>query len=842
MTQVLPTLTEKELTPSPSDSDAGFGALSTSKGPLPLKAMDVRVRLEGLLARLQLTQTFVNTHGEPIEATYIFPLPDRAGVTRFRMTVAGRVIEGQLKERGEARREYTQAIRDGHRAAITEEERPGVFTLRVGNLPAGESATVELTLAGPIAYADGEATFRFPFVVAPRYVPGSALPGPFVGDGVASDTDAVPDASRISPPVLLPGFPNPVRLSLAVEIPHSSLVPYDVRSSLHTVVEEESATERRLRLLPGERLNRDFILRYRLAEERIQSALTLHPDAEGKEGTFLLTLVPPQLARETVRARDVVFVLDRSGSMSGWKMVAARRAVERMVETLKDHDRFTVLAFDDRVETPTSFTGDALTPGGNTQRYQASQWLATIQSRGGTEMAQPLHRAVELLTQHHEEDGRRDRIVVLITDGQVGNEDQILRDIGQHARKIRIFTLGIDRAVNAAFLRRLSDIGGGASELVETEERLEEVMDRIHRQIGTAVLTGISLEAEGLSLVRDSISPSRLPDLFAGTPLVVMGRYTGSPEGTVMVRAGDATGGPISLHVKGRRDEKLAIGSVWARARLRDLEDRYVIQHNAKLERMIVELSLRFNVLCRFTAYVAVDRDEVVNKGGQSHTIVQPVEQPEGWEAKSTMYGAMLSAPLACAAPSPPASLACKSLRADDMDEATRARKTRSPQANWKSQAPARDMAPPPPPVPCSPAHEEAHRFESHPTEKEGFFGRLKRWFLGGEEEASNTHDDLLRQAEDIRRAMAGASPDVAVRVQVLRRILQWLESFLRVARPTSETQATINRLNELLPRLRQLLAKTPPLEAEVQNLWTEVEQAVAGVVSADDRQSSFWK
>src|SRR5262249_33655086 len=255
--------------------EAGFGALTTERGCLPLKALDVQARLDGLIARVTLTQTFVNVHAEALEATYIFPLPDRAAVTRFRLEAAGRVIEGELKERGAARREYDQAIQAGQRAAITEEERPGVFTMRVGNLPPGEEATVRLTLTGPLPYSEGEATFRFPLVVAPRYVPGVPLPGPSVGDGVVPDTDAVPDASRISPPVLLPGFPNPVRLGLSVEVPTSSLKPSDFHSSLHTIVESEDNDTRLFRLQPGERLDRDFILRFRIAEERIVTSLSL---------------------------------------------------------------------------------------------------------------------------------------------------------------------------------------------------------------------------------------------------------------------------------------------------------------------------------------------------------------------------------------------------------------------------------------------------------------------------------------------------------------------------------------------------------------------------------------
>src|SRR5260370_26651103 len=360
--------------PMISDDEVGIGrhtdvffcndTATTEKGPLPLKALDVKARVTSLIAEVAVRQTFVNTHSEPLEATYIFPLPDRAAVTRFRLEVAGRIVEGQLKERGAARKEYDRAIQEGRRAAITEEERPGVFTMRVGNLPPGEAATVHLTLAGPLPYADGEATFRFPLVVAPRYIPGAPLPGPSVGDGVAPDTDAVPDASRISPPVLLPGFPNPVRLSLAVEFPElgpaSDRDPAparDFRASLHTVQEDEGTRGPRFILQPGERLDRDFVLRFRLAGAQIRTSLAVQPDDTGDEETFALTLVPPASRKGAIKPRDVIFVLDRSGSMGGWKMVAARRALARMVESLTDPGPFRGFAFDGLIETPARLDG-----------------------------------------------------------------------------------------------------------------------------------------------------------------------------------------------------------------------------------------------------------------------------------------------------------------------------------------------------------------------------------------------------------------------------------------------------------------------------------------------------
>src|SRR5580692_5141671 len=216
-----------------TEPDAGLGTLATSRGNLPLDAVDVRAAIAGTSARVELTQEFRNPFDVPLEATYIFPLPDRAAVTGMRMKCAGHVVEGVLRERSRARDEYDRAIAEGRRAAIAEEDRPDVFTMRVGNISPGERVTVRLTLVQLLSYSDGELTFRFPLVVAPRYIPGNPLPGAPAGSGVAPDTDAVPDASRITPPVLLPGFPNPVRLGLSVEFAPSPLAPSALKSSLH---------------------------------------------------------------------------------------------------------------------------------------------------------------------------------------------------------------------------------------------------------------------------------------------------------------------------------------------------------------------------------------------------------------------------------------------------------------------------------------------------------------------------------------------------------------------------------------------------------------------------------
>ncbi|MEV0201377.1 VIT domain-containing protein [Nonomuraea sp. NPDC050691] len=596
--------------------DAGFGALRTDRGNLPLESVDVTAAVSGLVAGVEVAQGFRNPFDVTLEATYVFPLPDRAAVTAFRMEAGDRVIEGVLKERGQARADYDRALREGRRAAIAEEERPDVFTIRVGNILPGDRVTVRMSLSQPLPYEDGAATFRFPLVVAPRYIPGTPLDGPSAGDGTMPDTGAVPDASRITPPVLLPGFPAPVRLSLAVTLDPAGLDLRDVSSSLH-VVEEDGHT---VRLRPGERLDRDFILRL-----GFDASTSLQIDTGETEGgaTFALTVVPPAL--EAPRApRDLVLLLDRSGSMAGWKMVAARRAAARIVDTLTSADRFAVLTFDSVVEQP--FEG--LVEASDRNRYRAVEHLARVDARGGTELLEPLREAVALLPPA--EGRERVLVLVLVTDGQVGNEDQILEQAGGALSAMRVHAVGIDRAVNAGFLGRLAGLGAGRCELVESEDRLDAAMDQIHRRIGAPLVTDLALK--GLDAEPGTVT--HLGAIFPGVPLRVYGRLRGGePRGTTVTVRGLAAGEPWERQVTATAVDNPALRAVWARAHLRALEDRYAMGEH-ELEAEIVRVSLEYGVLCRFTAYVAVD-SRTVAEGGPEHRVIQPVEPPSGWEMPS---------------------------------------------------------------------------------------------------------------------------------------------------------------------------------------------------------------
>jgi Ca-activated chloride channel family protein len=787
MTAPLPLLTEAEVHAVIGDEPEerrSFGCLRTDRGMMPMTALDVDARIVGTFAHTRLTQTFENSSGVPVEATYIFPLPDRAAATRFTMRVAGRTVEGELQERGEARRTYDRAISQGKRASIAEEERPGTFSLRVGNLMPGESATIILEMSGPLPVADGEVTYRFPLVVAPRYMPGKRLGGDDVGDGVHSDTDAVPDASRISPPVLLAGCPNPVRLSLRCAIDPAGLPLSSVRSALHAAWADEAQGLLQVNVAAGERLNRDFILRFRLGDGAMRTsaratdtATDFGAVAAAGFGTgtasvggdaFMLTLLPAMTGQQK-RPRDVVFVVDRSGSMEGWKMVAARRAVARMVDSLRSSDRFCVLAFDTVVDACPSL-GQKLAAATDRHRFQAVEWLATVDGRGGTEMAQPLATAANLLAAG---DLERDRVLVFVTDGQVGNESQLIKVLGSRLKGSRVFALGIDQAVNAGFLNRLAALGGqGEAELVESEDRVDEVLTRCHRRIDTPLVRDLTVHIEGASLVDGTLSPARLPDVVEGVPAVVTGvlkRHPGQ-QPTLVVSGIDSAGGRFSSRVPVETSGNPALLAAWGRLHLRDLEDQFDGHRGdrATLNRRIIETSLATKVLCRFTAFVAVDH-EVANVGGRLHKVTQAVESPAGWGAEKSEGAAVakrrMSAPAA-----PPTSASPAPVRAsvsmpdldDDADDMVYGISAEAEEgfADMAPGAPMRSggAAPLPPPAPPAP--------RSAPASLGGMVARAKSAVFGGRqsEEKRKQKDDGLADHADKERAPSTLAPGAELR------------------------------------------------------------------------------
>lgn len=659
---------------------SGFGALRTSVGNLPLKQLQYQTRIVGLAVHTTIAQTYYNPFDECIEATYIFPIEGEQAVIDCQMWIGTRVVRASLKERGQARADYQRAIARGHRAALLEENRPETFSMKVGNIAPGEAVQVRIETVGHLPVVDGEWTLRIPLVVAPRYTSGFALPQNFAsqsaGNGVAVDTDQVPDASAVSPPTWLPGFASPVDLKLEVTVTPGSLAtrsdwPSRLRCSLHAVSTQASgdgeAKSCSILVQPGERINRDFILRGTYAESSIVAAIAIEPSPQSAQPTpaddrsaFAIQIVPPKVDAKV--SRDIVFLLDRSGSMGGWKMDAARRGISRLIDSLSPDDCFRVIVFDDKVESPPLGDPHPLLQGlsiprGNgvhwasatdANRYEAVRWLAKIEARGGTEMGMAIKHSLDgFVGLPSPEIGSpmRARAIVLVTDGQITGEDSLLRLLGQspESQRPRIFCLGVDRAVNGSVLQRLTKLTGGTYELVESHNRLDEVMKRFASEIGSPALSDLEVIAENSSADFQWV-PSNAKTLYAGRAMSIYGRVPPGLPLAITLRGRLASGQlwQTRLDVPANLDQPTGAATLlpmWARGRIRELEDRLTSQSNRdlSLKQQIIDCSLGSRVLSRYTAFVAVDESERVNVDGHLHQVTQPVELPDGWQEMSMM-------------------------------------------------------------------------------------------------------------------------------------------------------------------------------------------------------------
>ncbi len=643
------------------------------RSPLPLAGVAISARVAERVATVTVTERFHNPYTEALEATYVFPLGGGCAVSDFELRVGGRVLQGRVQERGEARREYQQAIAEGKRAALLEQERDDVFTVQVGNLPPGEEVEVRVTYSERLPFfEDGATELRLPLVVAPRYIPGTPLDRNPVGTGVELDTDAVPDASRITPPRLAPGFDPKVSLSIEVDLAldETGGAIADLACTQHATRTSAGPGMVRIALArTDEPLDRDFALRWRLGSGRVQSSLLVWRDAEG-EAYGLLSVLPPRRDGFLGLARDVVFVVDRSGSMQGPKMASAARACATLLGTLGPRDRFAIQAFDNTVEW--------LVPAGaarelNEAYFQTAdeagiehgeRWLRAIDARGGTELDGAIGQALSLVAARRTIAGRAP-VVVVLTDGQVGDEARVLKRIQSSVGDARVFSVGIDTAPNDGFLKRLAALGGGTATFVAPGTALEEALREVGREIGAPLVVDVTVEDPGAGIEAGSQAPARMPDLFAGRAAAVFFRMR--TPGRVRVRGRFTDGTAYDETVESRPVSLPGIAHLWARARVTDLEDRFRMEPSAQaqIREEIVRLAVRHTLLTRFTAFIVVDHSEVTNKDGSLRKVTQPVETPAQWEmeqsqtrvgggARLGMLAAGMAATAPCKAPLPP--------------------------------------------------------------------------------------------------------------------------------------------------------------------------------------------
>jgi len=592
-------------------------------GECPLKHTDVQAEVAGNLSSVTVTQQFHNPSNDKIEAVYVFPLPQDAAVYDMEMKVGARRIRGLVKPRDEARRIYEQAREQGHVASLLDQERPNIFTQSVANIEPGAAVEITLRYSEVLPYKDGFFSFVFPMVVGPRYIPGQ--PGDRKGTGWSPDTDQVPDASRITPPVAGKGTRAGHDISVQVQLDAGCPI-LDLRSELHEVQTERQGTSARVRLADKATIpNRDFILNYSVAGESVQDAFLTH--ARDGRGHFVLILQPPLRPKVSdISPKELVFVVDTSGSMSGAPLEKCKETMEMCLRGVNPKDTFNVITFSG----DTHLLFDEPVPATEQNIARARAFLEGARGGGGTEMM----KAVEAALAPSGSASNAVRIVTFMTDGYVGNDMAILDAIQKHSGA-RVFPFGIGQSVNRFLLDGMAAAGRGEVEYVTLNARGEGAARRFFERVRNPVLTNVSVDWGNLAV--EEVLPRRIPDLFSSKPVVVSGRYVKPGEGRVVLRGllgGKAWERSVAVRLPGDQAAHAVVDQLWARAKVQDLMNQDWLgvqrgQPQGQVKEEITRLGVDYRIMTQFTSFVAVE-EMVVTEGGAPRTVAVPVEMPEG--------------------------------------------------------------------------------------------------------------------------------------------------------------------------------------------------------------------
>ncbi|MGF1462265.1 MAG: marine proteobacterial sortase target protein [Maricaulaceae bacterium] len=647
----------------------------------PRVATDVEIAVAGPIARVRVTQAFTNPSDAWVEGVYVFPLPEDAGVDRLKMIIGERVIDGEIQEKAQARATYEQARSEGRKASLIEQSRPNLFTNSVANIGPGETVVVQIEYQDAARYEDGAWTLRFPLVVAPRYAPEpDRVETVDIGPGGFAVRDPVPDRDAITPPVLNPALePDAARLPVTLRARIDAGFPLVRLDSLHHpfTVEADGAAQI-LRLDGAVRANRDVVIEW--AAEPAQTPRAALFQEHWKGETYVMAMIAPPEdlgAAAPDQPREAVFIIDNSGSMAGPSIAQAKAALIHGLDGLEPRDRFNVIRFDNTftalfpVAQPA--TPDALA--------QARSFVQRLDAEGGTEILAPLDYA---LSSGGEDAGSHVRQVILLTDGAVGNEAQILETVSDRLGGSRLFTVGIGSAPNSYFMTRAARLGRGTfthiGDVAQVQARMAALLEKLERPVMRDLTAAFPPDLGAQTW------PDPLPDLYTGEPVVVFAKVADA-QGDLTVSGRLAGSGWRASLDLGQAAPALGVANLWARRKIESLESqRFAGIDPETIDAAVLETALRHELVSRLTSLVAVDKTPSRPEGESAQTARVPLELPEGWD-----YDRVFGRPSAQASPAPSGSLASPLQAAAPPPTALARLKTRSFEVTLGERAVARD-------------------------------------------------------------------------------------------------------------------------------------------------------
>ena len=616
----------------PADARSGSLLLKTDDGytEAPRLGIDVDLTVSGPTIRARVTQIFRNPTKEWMEATYVYPLPAGSAVDTLKMVVGDRVVVGDIKERQQARVIYEQAKQNGQKAALTEQERPNIFTNSVANIGPGETVLVQIEYQEPVQQNGNVFSLRVPMVVGPRYNPQPVVQSVDLradgGGWGTTTTDPVPDRDRISPPVLNPAENAPINPTNITVHLQAGFPLGEVKSHFHQVsIESPDSATRIIKLAEGPvPADRDFELTWKPATEKAPS-VGLFREHVGNSDYLLAFVTPPSVeqVQQMPLPREVIFVIDNSGSMGGTSIIQAKASLLYALGRLQPTDRFNVIRFDDTMDVlfPTPVAANSANIG------NATSFVSALQARGGTEMVPAMLAA---LSDTNHDDANYVRQVVFLTDGAIGNEQQLFETISALRGRSRIFMVGIGSAPNTYLMTRAAELGRGTFTHIGSVEQVDDRMRDLFAKLENPAVTGLSAK---FSDATADLTPAAIPDVYRDEPLVLaakLDKLAGSVE--IKGRIGDRPWSvmlPLANAAEGKGLSKL-----WARRKIADAEvARTTRQASAEdADKTILALALEHQLVTRLTSLVAVDKTPSRPVGEPLKLSELPINLPAGWD------------------------------------------------------------------------------------------------------------------------------------------------------------------------------------------------------------------
>lgn len=588
---------------------------------LPLKSTEAEVNIAGVIADVKVRQTYINTGDQPIEAEYVFPGSTKSAVYGMQMVIGKRVIKAKIKEKQEAQQQYDQAKADGKKASLLQQHRPNVFQMNVANILPGDTIEVELNYTEMLVPEEGQYEFVYPTVVGPRYADEQGV----IKDPWVMNPHTNPQAYNAT-------FSKPtfdITTSLVTGIPiKQALTP-----SHETIINYDGANQARINLKTqnGYEGDRDFVMRYQLSGEQVESGLSLF---EGKDEKFFLMMLEPPARVEPsqIPPREYVFIVDVSGSMNGYPIAISKTLMANLFKQLRPVDKFNVLLF----AAGSAVFAERSVTANKSNLEAAYRFIDKEKGSGGTQLLNALQRALALPGSPG-----YSKTVVIATDGYVTVEKESFDLIRNNLGKANFFPFGIGSSVNRFIIEGMAHAGRGEPLIVLGQTEAYERAEQFRKYIQNPVLTDIKLHFNDFEAY--DVEPLNVPDVFSERPIVVFGKYKGKPGGSIKVTGVTGAGkfeSEMKIAEAQQSDKNAALRYLWARNRIKTLSDYNKVSRNSALKEQITQLGLNYNLLTDYTSFLAIDNSKTDKK--QTATKSGSIPEPHEWTLIFMVTGVLI--------------------------------------------------------------------------------------------------------------------------------------------------------------------------------------------------------